>query len=67
MPNFDIVLLNKQTDANQKMTYVFFTTKFHMLDESKSSLLLFDIVSTTLISGKISSEKGVEVKVHCRT
>ncbi len=31
-----------------------------MLDESKSSLLLFDIVSTTFISGKISSKKGVK-------
>ncbi len=30
MPNFDIVLLNKQkTDANQKMTFEFFTTKLH--------------------------------------
>jgi hypothetical protein len=28
-----------------------------VLDESKSSLLLFDIVSTTFIPGKISSEK----------
>jgi hypothetical protein len=27
-----------------------------------SSLLLFDTVSTTFIPGKISSEKGVEVK-----
>jgi hypothetical protein len=30
-----------------------------VLDESKSSLLLFDIVSTTFIPGKISSEKKV--------
>ncbi len=30
-----------------------------MLDESKSSLLLFDIVSTTFIPGKIPSEKKV--------
>ncbi len=30
-----------------------------MLDESKSILLLFDIVSTTFIPGKISSEKKV--------
>jgi hypothetical protein len=29
-----------------------------------SSLLLFDVVSTTFIPGKISSKKGVEVKVH---
>jgi hypothetical protein len=36
------------------------------IDESKSSLLLFDIVSTTFIPGKILSEKGVEVKVHCQ-
>ncbi len=28
-----------------------------VIDESKSSLLLFDIVSTTFIPGKISSEK----------
>jgi hypothetical protein len=32
-----------------------------MIDESKSSLLLFDFVSTTFIPGKISSEKGDEV------
>jgi hypothetical protein len=34
-----------------------------VLDKSKSSLLLFDIVSTTFIPGKIysSGEKGVEV------
>jgi hypothetical protein len=30
-----------------------------VLDESKSSLLLFDIVSTTFIPGKISLEKKV--------
>jgi hypothetical protein len=30
-----------------------------VLDESKSSLLLFDIVSTTFIPGKISSAKKV--------
>jgi len=30
-----------------------------VIDESKSSLLLFDIVSTTFIPGKISSEKKV--------
>jgi hypothetical protein len=29
MPNFDTVLLNKKTDANQKMTFEFFTTKFY--------------------------------------
>ncbi len=32
MPNFETVLLNKQnkkTDANQKMTFEFFTTKFY--------------------------------------
>ena len=33
-----------------------------MIDESKSSLLLFYIVSTTFIPEKILSEKGVEVK-----
>jgi hypothetical protein len=32
-----------------------------VLDDSKSSLLLFDIVSTTFIPGNISSEEGVEV------
>jgi hypothetical protein len=30
---------------------------------AKAAFLLFDIVSTTFIPGKISSEKGVEVKV----
>ncbi len=29
MPNLDTVLLNKQNYANQKMTFKFFTTKFH--------------------------------------
>jgi hypothetical protein len=30
MPNFDIVLLKiNKTDANQKMTFEFFTTKLH--------------------------------------
>jgi hypothetical protein len=32
-----------------------------VIDESKSSLLLFDIVSTTFIPGMLLSEKGVEV------
>jgi hypothetical protein len=37
-----------------------------VLDESKSSLLLLDFVSTTFIPGKIRyhRKKGVEVKVH---
>jgi hypothetical protein len=55
MPNLDTVLL-KKTDANQKMTFEFFTTNSTVLDESKSSLLLFDIVSTTFVPGKISLE-----------
>ncbi len=29
MPNFDTVLLNKKNDANQKMTFEFFISKFH--------------------------------------
>ncbi len=29
MPNFDTVLLNKQTDANQNRTFEYFNTKFH--------------------------------------
>ena len=57
MPNFDTVLLNKQTDANQNMTFDYLTKNSTVIDESKSSLLLFDIVSTTFIPGKISSEK----------
>jgi hypothetical protein len=36
-----------------------------VIDESKRSLLLFDIVSTTFIPGNL--KKGVEVKVHRRT
>ncbi len=38
-----------------------------VIDESKSSLLLFDIVSTTFIPGKILSEKKAsKLKVHKR-
>ncbi len=44
------------------MTFEFFTTNSTVLDESKSSLLLFDIVPTTFTPGKISSENGVDVK-----
>jgi hypothetical protein len=40
-----------------------------VIDESKSSLLLYDIVSTTSILSleRYRRKKGVEVKVHCRT
>jgi hypothetical protein len=33
-----------------------------VIDESKSSLLLFDIVSTTFIPGKKSSEKSCRIR-----
>jgi hypothetical protein len=38
-----------------------------MQEESISSLLLFDIVSTTLSLERYCRKKGDEVKVHCRT
>jgi hypothetical protein len=57
MPNFDTVLLNNTTDANQNMTFEYFNTNSTVMDESQSSLLVFDIVSTTFIPGKITSEK----------
>jgi hypothetical protein len=47
MPNFDIVL--NKTDANQNMSTS--TQNSTVIDESKSSLLLFDIVPATFIPG----------------
>ncbi len=68
MTNFDSVLLNKKKLMQIKMGHLSTSTQNStVIDEIKSSFLLSDIVATTFIPGKISSEKGVEVKVHCRT
>jgi hypothetical protein len=48
------------------MTFEFFTTNSTVLDEGKSSLLLFDILCRQLLSlERYRRKKGVEVKVHC--
>ncbi len=69
MPNFDTVLLNKQnkTDANPNMTFEHLNTNFHQVRGKHSSLLHLILRRQLLPLGRYRREKGVEVKVHCRT
>ncbi len=61
-------LQHKKTDANNNMIFAYLYTIF-LNEESISSHLLFDTMSTTFIPGKrrYRRKKGVKVMVHCQT
>jgi hypothetical protein len=67
LPKFDTLLEINKIDANLNMTFACLCIIFPCaIEETISSLLLFDTVSTTFVPGKISSEK-IEVRAYSQT